>query len=85
MAQNGPKWAKMGLKWPKNGSKWVQNGSKMGEYPKMGLKWPKNGPTGPFWAILGVFGAFSGHLGLLDGILDQYAAAGTSHAHNCAS
>ena len=51
--------------------------------PKMGLKWPKNGPIGPFWAILGVLGAFSGHLGLLDVILDQYAAAGTSHAHNC--
>ena len=42
-------------------------------------------PTGPFWAILGVFLAFSGHLGLLDVILDQCAAAGTSHAHNCAS
>ena len=44
----------------------------------MGLKWP-------FWAILDVLGAFSGNLGLLDVILDQYAAAGTSHAHNCAS
>ena len=42
-------------------------------------------PTGPFWAHFGRFGAFSGHLGLLDAILDQYAAAGTSHAHNCAS
>ena len=42
----------------------------------MGLNWPKNGPTGPFLAILGPFWAFSGHLGLLDVILDQSAAEG---------
>ena len=33
---------------------------------------------GHFGPILGVLGAFSGNLGLLDAILDQYAAAGTS-------
>ena len=33
------------------------------------------GHFGPFWAY---FGRFWGHLGLLDVILDQYAAAGTS-------
>ena len=66
MGENGPKWVKMAQKWVK-----------MGEWPKMGLKYPKNGPTGPFWAILSHFG----NLGLLDVILDQYAA----DAHNCAS
>ena len=73
----GLKWPKMtqnGSKWAKMGLKWVndQNGSKMAQ------KWPHR-------AILGVLGAFSGHLGLLYVILDQYAAAGTSHARNCAS
>ena len=80
MSKNVPK---MGLKLPKtaqNGSKWA----KVGEWPKMGLKWPQNGTTGPFWAHFGRFWAFSGHLGPLDVILDQYAATGTSHAHKCA-
>ena len=36
------------------------------------------GHFGPFWAIWGVFWPFSGHLGLLDAILDQYAAAGAT-------
>ena len=46
--------------------------------PKMDLKWPQNGPAwAPWQAILGpvwAFFGFSGRLGLLDVILDQYAA-----------
>ena len=59
--------------------------------PKMGQKWHGRGPLGPpgwaiwghFGPILGAFWAFSGHLGLQDVILDQYAAAGTHHSHKC--
>ena len=44
------------------------------------------GPQGPKRAQRGkICPAFSGYLGLLDAILDQYAAAGTSHAHNYVS
>ena len=75
----------MGLKWrlgasneSENVQKSAQNGSKMAQ------KWPRRGPlgpkAGPFGAIMGVFRSF----GLLDVILDQYAAAGTTHAHKCA-
>ena len=75
MSKKVPKMAQKGLKWVKMG----QNGS------KMDLKWPHWAILGHFGPILGVLGAFSANLGLLDVILDQYAAAGTSHAHNCAS
>ena len=64
-----------------NVQKSAQNGFKMGQN---GSKWPTGPFLGHFGPILGVFWAFSGHLGLLDVILGQYAAAGTSHAHNCA-
>ena len=61
--------------------------------PKMGLKWPKNGIGGVFWPaiwghfgpIWGVLGAFSGHLGLLDVILDRHAAAGPATRINVPS
>ena len=48
----------------------------------MAQKWLRRAILGHFGPILGVLGPFSGHLGLLDVILNQYAAAGTSHAHN---
>ena len=62
----------MGLQWV-NDPKWV-----------LAQKMAHRAILGHFGPILGVLGAFSGHLGLLDVILDQYAAAGTSHEHNCA-
>ena len=58
------------------GLQWVND-------PNMGLKWPKKwsqGHFGPFWAhfgrFWGFFRQFGALLGLLDVILDQYAAAG---------
>ena len=45
--------------------------------PKMAQKWPHRAILGHFGPNFWRFGAFSGHLGLLDVIMGQYAAAGT--------
>ena len=51
--------------------------------PTKGIKWPCRGPLGPLGRV--IWGAFSGHLRLLDVILDRYAATGTNHGPNVSS